>query len=435
MSMDSFNVHPGIVAARVLVMWLMPLLFLPLLIYFERKVSAFMQDRTGPNRAAIGGVRLGGVVHVVADVLKLLCKEDLVPTEVNRFYYKLAPFVALFVAQLLFIVIPFADDLRFGGDEIRMQALQLDIGVLWPLAVGALMVYSVVLAGWASNNKFGTLGGLRAAAQMVSYEVALGLAIMGAIMLYGTLDLAEIVRRQGDLMWGWLPRWGIVLQPLGFLLFLVAAFAETNRTPFDLPEREAEIVAGFHTEYSAVRFANFYMAEYIHIVVASGLVVTLFLGGWQVPWLGPDLLRQHATSVLSVLLVGLVVVAVMVVLLALRWSPLLQAQYDDARRHEGRFWATVFGFVALAAVVGLGLLLSGRALPDWAPQGIVALLQFKVFAIKTVIVAFGFIWVRWTLPSFRYDQLMALGWKQLMPWALVNITVTGILALALGVAS
>ena len=191
--MDSLNSHFGIVGGRVLIMWLMPLIFLPVLIYFERKVSAFMQDRTGPNRASIAGIRLGGVVHVVADVLKLLCKEDLVPSDVSRFYYKLAPFVALFVAQLLFIVMPFADDLSIGGHEIRMQALQLDIGVLWPLAVGALMVYSVVLAGWASNNKFGTLGGLRAAAQMVSYEVALGLAIMGAIMLYGTLDLAEIV--------------------------------------------------------------------------------------------------------------------------------------------------------------------------------------------------------------------------------------------------
>jgi NADH-quinone oxidoreductase subunit H len=429
--MESWNTHGGVVLGRSLLMWLLPLLMLPLMIWFERKVSAFMQDRTGPNRAAILGVRLGGVIHTLADVLKLLGKEDVVPTQVQNLYYKLAPFVAILVAQLLFIVIPFADDLVVGGDRIVMQALQLDIGILWPLAIGSLMVYSVVLAGWSSNNKYGTLGGLRAAAQMVSYEVALGLAIMGAIMMYGTLELNAIVREQGDLLWGWLPRWGIFLQPLGFILFLVAAFAETNRTPFDLPERDAEIVAGFHTEYSAVRFAFFFMAEYIHIVVASGLVTTLFLGGWQVPWLSTDVLRTHATSVMHVMLGGLVFLAAFIVPMAMRWTRTLRSQYDDARRNEGRIWSLVFIGVGVLALAGIGLL-TGRQLPDGAAVAVVALAQFGAFMAKTIVVAVSFIWVRWTLPSFRYDQLMSLGWKHLMPWALVNITLTGILVLAFG---
>jgi len=429
--MPSLNAHPAIVLGRVLLMWLFPLLCLPLMIWFERKLSAFIQDRTGPNRAAIGGIRLGGVVHTLADVLKLLCKEDVIPDQVHRLYYKLAPAVAIVVAQLLFVVMPFADDLRIRGHDIAMQALRLDIGVLWPLAVGAMMVYAVVLAGWASNNKYGTLGGLRAAAQLVSYEVALGLSIMGVIMVYGTLDLHEIVRQQGELLWGWLPRWGVFLQPLGAVLFLVAAFAETNRTPFDMAEREAEIVAGFHTEYSAVRFAFFFMAEYVHVVVASGLVVTLFLGGWQIPWLPTERLRAHAPAVLVVLLAGMVATGIAVVVLAWRWSRTLLAQYRDKRRYEGRFWAAVFAAVALAGAAGL-VLLPGAALPDWMPAVLAVLLQFGAFATKTLLVATSFIWVRWTLPSFRYDQLMALGWKHLMPWALANVTVTGVLLIAFG---
>ncbi|MFQ5598918.1 MAG: NADH-quinone oxidoreductase subunit H [Candidatus Krumholzibacteriia bacterium] len=429
--MQSLNTHAGIVFGRVVLMWLLPLLLLPLMIWFERKVSAFIQDRTGPNRAAILGVRLGGVVHTIADVLKLLGKEDVVPAQVHRLYYRLAPLVAIVVAQVLFVIVPFADDLRIGGDHVGMQALQLDVGILWPLAVGAIMVYSVVLAGWASNNKFGTLGGLRAAAQMVSYEVALGFSIMGAIMIYGTLDLNEIVRQQEELLWGWLPRWGLFLQPLGALLFLVAAFAETNRTPFDMAEREAEIVAGFHTEYSGVRFASFFMAEYVHIVVASGLVTTLFLGGWQIPWVSTEMLRENAKATLAVLLSGMLLAGLVCTFLALRWSRRLRVEYAGARRHEGLVLATLFGIVGLVGVVGL-VLLPGLALPAWAPSLLGALVQFKAFVVKTLVVALGFIWVRWTLPSFRYDQIMTLGWKQLMPWALVNITVTGIVMLLLG---
>jgi NADH-quinone oxidoreductase subunit H len=282
-----------------------------------------------------------------------------------------------------------------------------------------------VLAGWASNNKYGTLGGLRAAAQMVSYEVALGLAIMGVIMIYGTLDLTAIVQEQSGLLFGFLPRWGIFLQPLGFILFLVAVFAETNRTPFDMAERDAEIVAGFHTEYSGVRFAAFFMGEYIHIIVGSGIVATLFLGGWQVPYLSTEALRQNAGSVLTGMMALQLVGALAALVASLRWGQRLRVEYHDLRRHEGTILATLCGAGALAAIAVLALV-ARFGLADWGATTVTVLLQFSTFVGKTMALAIGFIWVRWTLPSFRYDQLMALGWKQLMPFALANITVTGI---------
>ncbi len=426
--MAELNYHLGVVIVRVVPMWLLPLLLLPLLIWAERKASAFIQDRTGPNRATIGGIRLGGLVHTVADVAKLLAKEDVVPSQVDRRYHALAPLIAIVVSQLLFIVLPFADSIPVRGQEVWMQGMRLDAGILYPLAVGSIFVYSIVIAGWASNNKFGVLGGLRAAAQVVSYEVAMGLSIVGALMIYGTTDFNSMVQQQGALLWGWLPKWGVLVQPLGALLFLAAAFAETNRTPFDLPERDAEIVAGYHTEYSGVRFAFFFMAEYIHIVVASGLVVTLFFGGWQIPWLPTPLLRAHAGAVLDVLLAGLVVAGAFSALLAGRWSGALRSRYTDARRREGRVLA-VGGI--LTALVGIALLvaLRGRELPGWAPSAIQVLAQSSAFLVKTLFFTFGFIWVRWTLPSFRYDQLMRLGWKNMLPLALANVAVTGIVLL------
>jgi len=411
-------------------MWLLPLLLLPLMIWFERKASAFMQDRTGPNRAAIGGVRLGGIIHTIADVLKLLGKEDVVPSQVNKFYYAAAPVVAILIAQLLFVVVPFADSIVVGGHTIDLQALRLDVGILYPLAVGSVFVYSIVLAGWASNNKYGVMGGLRASAQVISYEVALGLSIVGALMVYGTTDLNSMVRQQGELLFGFLPKWGIVVQPLGALLFLVAAFAETNRTPFDLPERDSELVAGYHTEYSAVRFASFFMAEYVHIIVAAGLFVTMFFGGWQVPWLPTETLRDNARTLLYVMMAGLVVAGFGAAALAARWIPSLQRQFADARRFEGHVLATLFGGLGVLGLAGLGAaFLYADSLPAWAPDVIAAVVQFSVFTAKVLFFAFAFIWVRWTLPSFRYDQLMRLGWKNMMPLALANVGVTGVVLL------
>lgn len=425
------NQHWGVQLGRVILMWIFPLGLLPLMIWFERKASAFMQDRTGPNRAAIGPIRLGGIIHTLADVLKLLGKEDVKPTLVKGLYFTLAPLIAILVSQLLFIIVPFGDTLQIGGASIRLQALQIDAGILYPLAIGSIFVYSIILAGWASNNKYGVLGGLRAAAQVVSYEIALGLSIVGALMVYGTADLSEMVRQQGDLLFGFLPKWGVFVQPLGALLFLVAAFAETNRTPFDLPERDAEIVAGYHTEYSAIRFASFYMAEYINVIVASGLVVTLFFGGWQVPWMSTERLRDNAGLVLQVMMAGMVLVGFGAAALTIPWHKILIRHYTDARRLEGRVLGVAFAGLGVLGLVGI-FAVRAIALPDWGPAAVAALVQFSAFATKTLLFAFGFIWVRWTLPSFRYDQLMRLGWKNMMPVALVNIALTGIVLLWAG---
>jgi NADH-quinone oxidoreductase subunit H len=238
-----------------------------------------------------------------------------------------------------------------------------------------------------------------------------------------------MVRQQGELLFGFLPKWGILVQPLGALLFLVAAFAETNRTPFDLPERDSELVAGYHTEYSAIRFASFFMAEYIHIIVASGLFVTLFFGGWQVPWLTTEMLRDHAWIVLHVMLAGMVIVGFGAAAMSARWVPSLQRQFRDLRRFEGHVLALLFGGIGFLGLAGLGLI-QGRTLPDWAPDVIAAVVQFTMFTAKVLFFAFTFIWVRWTLPSFRYDQLMRLGWKNMMPLALANVGVTGLVMLA-----
>ncbi|MFH1680578.1 MAG: complex I subunit 1 family protein, partial [Candidatus Eisenbacteria bacterium] len=259
----------------------LPLMFVPLLVWGERKAAAFIQDRTGPNRADVLGVRLGGLVHPFADVVKLLTKEDCTPARVSRFYYHLGPFLALFVSMLPFAIIPLADSLSVGGRLVEMRAVTLNVGILFVLAITSFHVYAIVLGGWGANNTYTLIGGMRSAAQMVSYELAMGVSLIGVLMVSQTLDLGEIVRQQGGLLFGFLPRWNVFLQPLGFLLFLVALFAETNRNPFDLPEGESEII-GFHIEYSSMRFAFYFMGEYVAMVAGSAVVATLYFGGWQV---------------------------------------------------------------------------------------------------------------------------------------------------------
>ncbi|MBP2681519.1 MAG: dehydrogenase subunit, partial [Candidatus Krumholzibacteriota bacterium] len=229
---------------KALFIWGLALMCVPVLIWFERKGAAFIQDRVGPNRAAILGVRLAGFVHNISDVVKLLTKEMMIPAHTNKWYFALAPFIGITVILFAFAVIPWADNLRFGSWDIPMQVTDLNGGILFILAIISLEVYGVVLAGWASNNKFSLLGGLRSTAQMVSYEVPLALSLIGVFMVFGTVRLGEIVTGQGELLFGFLPKWGLFVQPLGFILFLTSVFAETNRNPFDLPEGESEIVAG-----------------------------------------------------------------------------------------------------------------------------------------------------------------------------------------------
>jgi NADH-quinone oxidoreductase subunit H len=413
----------GIIAGRAALIWLIQLSFLPLLIWFERKASAYMQDRTGPNRAAILGIRMGGIVHAIADVVKLVFKEDVVPSKARRFYYFIAPFIAMMVALTTFAVIPFADTLRFGGREIPMQVLRINPGLLWVFAVASFGVFGIVFAGWGANSKYPLLGGIRSSAQLISYELSLSLSVLGILMIFGTLDLNRIVEGQGKLLFGFLPMWGVIVQPLAAVLFVVAALAETNRIPFDLPDADSEIV-GYHIEYSSMKFALFFMAEYVNIVVASGLITTLFFGGWQIPWLPTGTLIRHAQTVVLVALAVPVLLALVLLPAARRWARTLRRLYTDARRREADFWSVVLVLQALGAIALFGWFWT-HPLGETGAAVAATILQFVTFLAKLTFFGFAFIWVRWTLPRFRYDQLMRLGWKGMLPLALANILVTG----------
>ena len=320
--------------------------------FAERRVSAFIQDRLGPNR--VGPM---GLLQPIADGLKNLFKEETMPASASRLYFLLGPMMAMIPALVTFAVIPFAAPLPTRWGVVPMVIADVPIGVLYILALSSLSVYGVVIAGWASNNKYAFLGGLRASAQMISYEVGLGLSLISVLLLAGNVTLTEIVSQQQQLgLWFAFPL------SLGFILFLICAFAETNRLPFDMPEAESELITGFHTEYSAMKFSMFFIAEYAHMVTASALMATLFFGGWDLP-----------------------------------------GSWDDMFFHEG-IWVTGFA--------GDGTPLPAT-LAIWK-----TLLTFLGFALKTGFFLFLYIWIRWTLPRFRYDQVMELGWKIILPISL-----------------
>jgi NADH-quinone oxidoreductase subunit H len=325
------------------------------LILVERKVAAWSQDRIGPNRAGVFGL-----LQPLVDGAKMILKEDVIPSYVNKPIYILAPAIAIIAATIAFAVVPFGP---VGPGQIMQFQIApgIDVGIVYIFAIGSLAVYGVILAGWASNNKYSFLGGLRSSAQLISYEIPLGMSILGMVLLASSLDLNTIINYQdaGRSFGGgkfWLPAWGIFVQPIGFLLFVISAFAETNRLPFDLPESEQELVAGYHTEYSAMKFGMFFLGEYLHIITVSYLTVILFLGGWDFPFL-----YQEQVGVVS----------------------------------------------AIAKVL--------------------------VLLLKVTFMILFIMWIRWTLPRFRYDTLMELAWKSLIPLALVNLVVTaGIVQLLRG---
>jgi NADH-quinone oxidoreductase subunit H len=412
------------ILAKIVFMLLLILGLVPPLIWAERKGAAFIQDRTGPNRAQILGIRLGGLIHPIADVLKLVFKEDVRPANAHGVLYALAPWLVMTVALVTFAVVPFGDFLEIGGRRIPLVVADLNVGILYVLAVASLGTYGVVLAGWAANNKFTFLGGVRSSAQMISYEISMGLALMGVLLVFSTFRLSEIVAGQGDLLLGFLPKWGVVVQPLGFILFLTAVFAETNRNPFDLPEGESEIVAGFHLEYSSMKFALFFMAEYCHMVVGAMLVTTLYFGGYQVPWLPRPQLEAHAGTLLPLALAVTAAACGWFAVLFFRRAQRERGKFGDARDREPGLLGGVFAGVAVAAVAAF-------ALRPWAvgPDGaslFATLTQVGAFVAKVVFFSWLFIWVRWTLPRFRYDQLMSLGWKVMLPLALANLVVTAL---------
>ncbi len=314
------------------------------LVLLERKVSAYMQDRIGPNR-----VGPKGLFQPFADILKLVLKELIVPIKANKFVHALAPVISITVAISALAVIPFGNYIMVGGQRISLMIANVNIGILYILAMSSLGVYGITLSGWASNNKYSLMGGLRSSAQMISYELSLGLSIIGVLMVDGTLRLDKIVEAQSAGFWN------IVYQPLGFLIFVVAAFAETNRLPFDLPEAEPELVGGYHTEYSGMRWGLFFLSEYTNMIVSSSLMVTLFFGGWSLPYVNYSAMQPN----------------------------------------------------------------------------LAAALQVVTFAAKTGLFIFIFMWIRWTLPRFRYDQLMNIGWKVLLPLAFLNLLATGAVMLAI----
>jgi NADH-quinone oxidoreductase subunit H len=422
------------ITVMTVVAWLIPLQFIPVFIWLERKGSAIIQDRIGPNRAEILGFRLFGMIHNFADVVKLMMKENIVPANVNRFYFMLAPFWSMTVSLLPLLVIPLAAPLTLGGHMIRFQAADLGVGILFILSVTSMGVFGVMLAGWSSNNKFSLLGGIRSSAQMISYELSMGLAIVGLLMVYQDVKLSSIVEAQGRQLSVWghslpLPNWGIFLQPVGFVLFLVASFAETNRNPFDLAEGESELVAGYHVEYSSVKFALFFMAEYSNMVVAAFVISTLFFGGYQVPFVSTESLAQNPKLTLG-LLCGLVALLKGTVgFIFLKGANQQKHLYTGVKRNEPFIWAGLCFAAALAALVILAVGLGTGLSP--AVDGVAAaLLQLLCLTLKVLFFCWLFVWVRWTMPRFRYDQLMKLGWKVMLPLALLNLLVTGVVVLS-----
>jgi NADH-quinone oxidoreductase subunit H len=420
-----------IIGVKAAFIWAFALSLLPVLIWFERKGAAFIQDRAGPNRAAVFGVRLAGLVHNISDVVKLLMKEMMIPPHVNRAYFMIAPVLGFTFILSAFAVIPWADRFVVAGREISMQVADLNSGILYILAITSLNVYGIVLAGWSSNNKFALMGGLRSTAQMISYEVPLGLALVGVFMVFGSAQLNEIVRGQGDLLFGFLPKWGVFVQPLGAILFIVAAFAESNRNPFDLPEGESEIVAGYHVEYSGMRFALFYMGEYAAIVLSSAMITTLFFGGWQVPYFPTEAIVARADAWLKVMLAGGAIGSLGFAALMLAWSKRIRGRFGDRRESEGAVLSAL-NIVAGAAFLFFFVKSLGMApLPEWGARTVALVAQITAFAVKTLFWCWVFIWVRWSLPRFRYDQLMRLGWKNMIPLSFLNIAITAVVLLLL----
>jgi NADH-quinone oxidoreductase subunit H len=364
--------------------------------WIERKVLSHIQLRVGPKRAGPHGL-----LQPLADTVKLLMKEDLMPSHVNRFFYLLAPAIAITLCLLSVAVFPFGPEIEIFGYRTQMQITDLNIGILFVLAITSVGVYGIALAGWASNNKYSLLGGLRSAAQMVSYELPMSLAIVAPLLMLNSLSFRDMVNGQGGYSLGFIPRWSVFQAPwpqvFGFIIYLIAAFAETNRIPFDLPEAENELVAGYHTEYSSMKFAAFFMAEYANMTTVCCIATLLFLGGWQPLFPAPYS--------------NYVPVAVLLFAAGLAFFHGLQ---------PARKWDNItLPIVGIIAVIAAALF--------FVPVLNTILIPAFWFASKVGFLLFVFIWVRGTLPRFRYDQLMHFAWTFLFPCALVNLLITGFL--------
>jgi NADH-quinone oxidoreductase subunit H len=381
MGSDIFEVSINLI--KMIVIFLMMVQIVPLLVWVERRGSAFIQNRFGPNR--VGPL---GLTQLLADAVKFIFKEDFIPEKSHRAVFYAAPIVALIPAALAFAAIPLSSPIlvspfewmgqTWGPYRFAFQGYEIGIGIVFVLGISSLAAYALLMAGYGSANKFSLYGALRASAQTISYELALGLSLVGILLLFNTFDFQEIVAAQNKAFTfsffgtalspsAYIPNWGIIYQPLGAIIFFAAMFAETNRLPFDLPEAEAELVAGYHTEYGGLKMNMFYIGEYGHMLVASALMVTFFFGGYT-------------------------------------WYPFFTTE-------------------------NLGALLSQYGLTETMVSVGTAVILHLVFMTKIVFFLWVFIWVRWTLPRFRYDQLMDLGWKTMLPWALANTIITAVVIL------
>lgn len=377
MGQDSFQITVNCI--KLVVVFLMMVQAVPILVWLERRGSAFIQNRFGPNR--VGPL---GLLQLLADAVKFLFKEEFMPAKGIRILYYAAPVTALLPGTLAFCAIPMSAPVHIDAFEMfgqnwgpyvfYWQGFEINVGIVYILGISSLAAYTILMAGWGSGNKYALLGALRASAQTISYELALGLSIVGVILLYGTFNLSDMIAAQeGTLHFqflgytinaSWLPNWGIFYQPLAAIIFFAATFAETNRLPFDLAEGEAELVAGFHVEYGGFKMLLFFLGEYGHMMVASGLMATFFFGGWHIPFVS----------------------------------------YQEVLHWAQGVAATGSGASLLAGLV-----------------------HFLAWMVKFAVFLWIFIQVRWTLPRFRYDQLMDLGWKTMLPWALANTILTALI--------
>lgn len=362
--------------AKIVVLFLMMIQIVPLLVWIERRGSAFIQHRFGPNR--VGPL---GLMQLLADAVKFINKEEFVPPKSNKLLFYIAPIIALIPGMLAVLAIPFSTPINIPSFELlggswgpyvlKVQGADIPLGVIYVFGVSSLAAYPLLLAGWGSENKYSMMGALRASAQTISYELAMGMAAVGVMILYGSFYLSDMIAAQSgvlefgflgkEIMIPFLPNWGIFYQPIGFILFLVCTYAESNRLPFDLPEAEGELVAGYHTEYSGFKMLMFYIGEYGHMVVGSALIVIFYFGGYQLPLISTQALQGYLGS-----------------------------------------------FIASEVMLSL----------------VTSLVYLSVFILKLLFFIWLFIWVRWTLPRFRYDQLMDLGWKTMLPWGIANVFIT-----------
>lgn len=371
-SMGSTTFEITVNLIKTVLVFLMMVQAVPILVWLERRGSAFIQNRFGPNR--VGPL---GLLQLLADAVKFLTKEDFAPEKGNRFMFYAAPVFALIPAAIAYMAIPMSVPLKLESATFLIQGFEINVGIVFILGISSLAAYTILMAGWGSGSKFSLMGAMRASAQIISYELALGLSIVGIILLYGTFNLTEMIQaQQGPLQFSlfgytvtshYLPNWGIFYQPLGMILFFAATFAESNRLPFDLAEGEAELVAGFHTEYGGFKMLMFFIGEYGHMMIASGLMATFFFGGYGIPYLTPEEVYQIGLNIFGT-------------------------------ETAANVWNTV--------------------------------LHFLCYNLKFAIFLWIFIHVRWTLPRFRYDQLMDLGWKTMLPWALANTMLTAVVIFA-----